>query len=130
MMRVAGPVAAIAAMMSQAAYGDEVRHTKFSSALVGTWATTAESCKPDDKLAIVISEAAYSDSTGNCTVRWIVETAGAKGPNYAVHASCADPSQPAKTIEANMVIRPQSSDRISIGPGFDSLKTYQRCPPR
>jgi hypothetical protein len=30
--------------------------------------------------------------------------------------------------ESNLVIRPDDTNQISVGPDFDSLKTYQRCP--
>jgi hypothetical protein len=128
MLRIVGLIATTAALTSQVAYSDEVRRTKFAGAMVGTWAPNAESCQANDKSNIVIAEAKYTDTGGDCTVQWIVETPGAHGPNYAVHASCVDASK--KTNVRNIVIRPQSNDQISIGTTFDDLKTYQRCASR
>ena len=116
--------------MSQAAFGDEMRRTAFSSTLLGTWAHSAELCEANDKSNIVISEANYSVSEETCSVQVIVETAGSLGPNYSVRALCAEPSDPSKASMGNLIIRPQSNDRISVGRAFDDLKSYQRWPVR
>jgi hypothetical protein len=88
MMRIVGVISAISVLTSQAAFGDEIRRTAFTSTLLGTWAHSKELCEANDKSNIVISEAKYSDSKGNCSVQVIVETAGTLGPNYSV-AHCA-----------------------------------------
>jgi hypothetical protein len=118
------------ALISQAANGDEIRRTAFADVLMGTWAMTAEQCEAKDKPNIVISKDKYADADGSCSVRWIVETAGAAGPNYAVHAFCAETTKPAKTKTVNLIIRPNGNDRISIGTTFDDLKHFLRCPSR
>ena len=115
---------------SQAAIGDEIRHTRFSGALLGTWAPSQELCGAKDNSNITISEAQFSSPEGNCNVQWIVERAAARGATYGIHARCADPSQPDKTGAVDLILWPQGSDRISIGKSFDDLKVYQRCPPR
>ena len=115
-------------LTSLAAVGDEVRHTKFSRDLLGTWASSQEFCSAKDKTSITISEAQFDNSDGNCTVQWIVERAAARGTTYGIHARCVDPSQPDKTSVVDLILWPQSSDRISIGKAFDDLKIYQRCP--
>jgi hypothetical protein len=127
MRRIAGLIMASSILMLQSASGDEVRHTAFAGAIVGTWAPTADRCGANDKSSIAISKTNYSDANGSCSVEWIVETAGSLGPNYSVHATCADASRPGKTHEANLIMRPESNG-ISIGTSFNDLKTYQRCP--
>src|SRR5271156_6215956 len=85
------------ALLSRAAVGDEVRHTTFESALIGTWAQTAEQCTANDKSNIHIDSAKYGDGAGSCAVGWIVETAAPHGnTNYAVHATCTSASIPPK----------------------------------
>jgi hypothetical protein len=37
------------------------------------------------------------DGGGDCEVRWIVETAGSDGINYAVHSLCTSASLPEET---------------------------------
>lgn len=130
MIRIVGVISAISALTSQAAFGDEIRRTAFASALLGTWAQSTELCEAKDTSNIVISETKYSDSDKNCSVQVIVETVGTLGPNYSVRALCADQSAPSKTSIANLIIRPQNNDRISVGKAFDALKSYQRCPVR
>jgi hypothetical protein len=128
MKRIAGATFVFLALLSQAAVGDEIRHTTFAPALQGTWAQTAEQCAAKDKSNIVIENTKYGDASGSCAVRWIVETAGSLGPNYAVHALCASASQPAKTQTVNIIIRPEANGRATMGRSFESLKSYQRCP--
>ena len=120
---------AVAALPSQRAGADEVRHTAFPSVLVGRWAPSAELCAAKDKSAIAIAADGYSTADGKCSVRWIVETAGSRGPNYAVHAACEGDGQPAKPDVVNMILRPEGNDRASIGKSFTDLKPYLRCPP-
>jgi hypothetical protein len=41
---------------------------------------------------------------------------------------CSNPqAQAQKKPIVNLIMRPDDADRISLGPGFDSLKAYQRC---
>ena len=122
MMRMVGVISAISSLASQAAFGDEIRHTAFASTFLGTWAQSKELCEARDKSNLVISEAEYRDSDMDCRVQVIVETAGALGANYSVRALCAASSDPSKTSIANLIIRPQSDDRISVGKAFDDLK--------
>jgi hypothetical protein len=128
MMRIAILTLSVSAVLSRAAVGDEIRRTAFAGTLLGTWALNAEQCKTNDKSNIVIENAKYGDANGSCAVRWIVETAGSHGTNYAVHALCTSASQPVKTQTVNIIIRPQSQDVAVMGRSFKDLKTYQRCP--
>jgi hypothetical protein len=119
---------AVAALPSQRAGADEVRHTTFPGVLVGRWAPSAELCAAKDTSAIAIAADGYSTAEGKCSVRWIVETAGSRGPNYAVHAQCEGDGQAARADVVNMILRPEGNDRASIGKSFSDLKAYLRCP--
>jgi hypothetical protein len=121
-------VLAISALPPQRAGADEIRHTTFPSVLLGRWAPSAELCAAKDKSNIAIAEDGYSTADGKCSVRWIVETPGSLGPNYAVHAQCEADGQPAKADVVNMILRPEAGDRVSIGKSFTDLKPYLRCP--
>ena len=118
----------ISALLPQRAGADEVRHTAFPSVLVGRWAPSAELCAAKDKSNITVAADGYRTADGKCSVRWIVETAGSLGPNYAVHAQCEADGQPAKADVVNMILRPEAGDRVSIGKSFTDLKPYLRCP--
>lgn len=120
-------IMAISALPSQRAAADEIRHTTFPSVLVGRWAPSAELCAANDKSNITVAADGYSTANGKCSVRWIVETAGSLGPNYAVHAQCEGDTQPAKPDVVNMILRPEGGDKVSIGTSFTDLKPYLRC---
>ena len=121
-------ISVIVALLSQRAGADEIRHITFPSVLVGRWAPSAELCAAKDKSNISIAADGYSTADGKCSVRWIVETPGSLGPNYAVHAQCEADGQPAKADVVNMILRPEAGDRVSIGTSFTDLKPYVRCP--
>src|SRR5580704_8815663 len=121
-------ILAVSALPSQRAGADEIRHTTFPSVLVGRWAPSAELCAAKDKSNITIAADGYSTANGKCSVRWIVETPGSLGPNYAVHAQCEADGQPAKADVVNMILRPEAGDKVSIGTSFTDLKPYLRCP--
>ena len=121
-------ILAVSALPAQRAGADEVRHTTFPSVLVGTWAPSAELCAAKDKSSITIAADGYSTADGKCSVGWIVETAGSRGPNYAVHAKCEGDTQNARADVVNMILRPEGGDRVSIGKSFTDLKPYLRCP--
>jgi hypothetical protein len=118
---------AVSVLPSQRAGADEIRHTTFPSVLVGRWAPSAELCAAKDKSNITVAADGYSTADGKCSVRWIVETAGSLGPNYAVHAQCEGDAQPAKPDVVNMILRPEGGDKVSIGTSFTDLKAYLRC---
>ena len=118
---------AVSVLPSQRAGADEIRHTTFPSVLVGRWAPSAELCAAKDKSNITVATDGYSTADGKCSVRWIVETAGSLGPNYAVHAQCEGDAQPAKPDVVNMNLRPEGGDKVSIGTSFTDLKPYLRC---
>jgi hypothetical protein len=127
-LTILAAILAVSALPPPRAGADEVRHTTFPSALVGRWAPSAELCAANDKSNISLAADGYNTASGKCTVRWIVETPGSLGPNYAVHAQCEGDTQPAKQDVVNMIVRPESGDRLSIGTSFTDLKPYLRCP--
>lgn len=121
-------ILAVSALLAPLADANEVRHITFPSVLVGTWAPSAELCAAKDRSNITVAADGYSTADGKCSVRWIVETPGSLGPNYAVHAQCQGDGQPAKADVVNMILRPEAGDRVSIGKSFADLKPYLRCP--
>jgi hypothetical protein len=118
----------LSGLFIEVALADEIRHATFPKVMLGTWAETAEQCAAKDKTNIVIAPAKYRDGGGDCAVRWIVETAGPGGINYAVHSLCISASLPEKTQNKNIIVRPLGPDRAAMGQTFEDLKTYQRCP--
>jgi hypothetical protein len=72
--------------------------------------------------------AKYRDGGGDCEVRWIVETAGSDGINYAAPSLCTSASLPEKTQTKNIIVRLLGPDRAAMRRTFEDLKNYQRCP--
>jgi hypothetical protein len=123
-----GILALSAALTAHSAAAHVVRHGSIPAAYRGTWAPTAATCKDADK-AVVLSAKTYVGPSASCVVDYVSETAGRKGPIFSARLQCSDPAKPAqkKTI-ANLIIQPDNANQISVGPGFESLKAYQRCP--
>jgi hypothetical protein len=119
---------AISGLIVQAAHADVVRIPTFPNVMLGTWAETTEQCAAKDKSNVVIAPTKYGDGAGSCAVRFIVQTSGSAGLNYAVHALCTSASLPEETQIVNIVVRPLGQDRAAMGRSFEDLKTYQRCP--
>jgi hypothetical protein len=116
-------------LLPHAAGADIVRRSAIPNAYLGTWAADAGKCGESDKAAVVLRAKAYTSSTANCTVRFVSETAGARGSIYSARLQCSNAASKGKTKSvANLIIRPDSADRILIGPSFKSLTPYQRCP--
>ena len=116
------------AVGSPAVTADEIRRANLPATLIGTWAEKSEQCASKDKSNVVIEPVKYGDGSGSCAVRWVVQTAGGKGTNFAVHALCTSAADQSKTQIVNIIIQPQGSDRAVMGRSFKDLKTYQRCP--
>ena len=116
-------------LLPQAAGADVVRHSAIPDAYLGTWAADAGKCGESDKAAVVLAAKAYTSSAANCTVDFVSETAGVRGSIYSARLQCSNPAAKGKTKSvSNLIIRPDNTDRISIGPSFDRLTIYQRCP--
>jgi hypothetical protein len=118
----------LSGLFVQVAHADEIRHATVPNAMLGTWAETAEKCAAKDKTNILIEPTKYRDGGGDCEVRWIIETAGSDGINYAVHSLCTSASLPEKTQIVDIIVRPLGQDRAAMGRSFEDLKNYQRCP--
>jgi hypothetical protein len=129
MIRFAGLISVVLVLVADLAAADEIRHPTFPGGLVGSWAQSSDNCAKGDKSNFNIAAFGYGGPDGNCAVIVVVETAGAKGPNYSVRGLCAagDRAQPAGHI-VNLIMRPAGPDRMSIGTSFADLKPYQRCP--
>ena len=94
----------------------------------GTWAAGVESCKNGDTEAIVLSAKAYAGPLGKCVIIGSVsEIPSSRGSTYSARLQCADQKQAQKKTPANLVIRGDDANQISVGPGLESLKVYQRC---
>ena len=130
MLRLLGFTAAAALMATASASGDEVHHSTFAAAVVGTWALKAENCAAADRSNVAIAPDKFTYAEGSCTVDTVIERAGASGPYYTARGRCADPSQPDKFRPANVIVRPLAADKAMIGTTFADEKTYQRCPAR
>jgi hypothetical protein len=105
----------LSGLFVQVAHADEIRRHTFPNVMLGTWAETAEQCAAKDKTNIVIEPTKYRDGGGDCAVRWIVETAGSDGINYAVHSFCISASLPEKTQTKDIIVRPLGPDRAAMG---------------
>jgi hypothetical protein len=126
-MRIASILVAVVVLASHAALADIKRHASVPESLQGTWAAGSGGCKADDKSVIVLAAKTYSGADTKCSIDWVSETAGPRGPNYSAHMQCPGPAGQ-KALASNLIIRPDSADRISIGADFSHLAVYQRCP--
>ena len=121
-------ILAVAALTLSPAAADEIRRAAIPTVMLGTWAETPEQCATKDKFNVSIESAKYGDGSGTCAVRWVVTTPSPHGTNYAVHALCTSSKDQSRTQAVNIIIRPDGTDRASMGRSFNQLKTYQRCP--
>ena len=135
-MRTASLIMLSGLFVQVAHAADETRRSTFPNVLLGTWAETAQQCAAKDKSNVVIEPAKYGDGDGSCEVRWVDQSEGSAGINYAVRALCTSASLPEKTQTVNIIVRTLGPDRAamvriylrSAGSVFDNLKTYLRCP--
>ena len=126
-MRIASSLVAVVVLASPAALADIKRHASVPEALQGTWGAGADGCKPDDKSVIILAAKSYTGANAKCSIDWVSETASPRGPTYSAHMQCsAPPAQ--KASVSNLIIRPDSADKISVGADFSHLTAYQRCP--
>ena len=129
-MRVTAVLAIVATLASFTASADVKRHEFIPEALAGSWAPSAEGCDKTDGSVIVLSAKSYVRSGASCSVDWVAETAGARGPIYSAHLQCPGASEGARKTASNVILVPTGSDQLSVGAEFSSLKTYRRCPTR
>jgi hypothetical protein len=135
-MRTASLIILSGLFVQVAHAADEIRLSTFPNVMLGTWAETAQQCAAKDKSNVVIEPAKYGDGDGSCEVRWIDQSEGSRGINYAVRALCTSASLPDKNQTVTIIVRTLGADRAemgriylhSAGSVFDDLKNYQRCP--
>jgi hypothetical protein len=125
-MRMTGILALCAVLVPQVAASYGVRLSAVPETYWGTWVPTAEICQ-DAKSAIVLSAKAYVTSAVNCAVDYVAETPSPKGPIYSARLQCSNIAGQATKKAVNLILRPGDTNHISMGPAFDSLKSYQRC---
>jgi hypothetical protein len=116
-----------ATFVSHATVADVKRHQFIPESLRGSWAPSTDACKTADKSVIVVSAKTYVSSEANCTVVWVSETAGARGPIYSAHLQCSKAEEKGPKTQSDVIISPKDTNRISIGSRFSDLKDYQRC---
>jgi hypothetical protein len=116
-----------AALVPQAVSAHVVRHNSVPETYQGTWAPDSAACN-DEKAIIVLSAKAYAGPAGSCVVDYVSETAEPAGSTFSARMQCSRlQGQVQAKIIANLIMRPDGADRISVGPTFESLKAYQRC---
>src|SRR5262249_49972882 len=105
-----------------------VRHSSIPQAYWGQWSASGGACADADKTSLVLSAKAYSSSDTRCAVDFVSETPAQGGPTYSARLLCTNAAGGTqKKPVKNLIIRPGNDGQISVGPGFDSLTTYQRC---
>lgn len=126
-MRSTVLLALIAVLSSQIADAREIRRDAIPQAFWGTWAPGADACKDGDKSPIVLSAKSYAGPAGSCAIDYVTEVPGRGGPIYSARMTCSG-SQVQATATANLIIRPEKAEQISLGPTFQSLAMHRRCP--
>ena len=126
-MRITPFLAFVAALSSQISDAREIRRDAMPEAFRGTWAPSADACKDADKSPIVLSAKSYAGPAGSCVILYVTEIPGRDGATYSARMSCSG-SQPQAKTTANLIIRPDTAEQISLGATFDTLATHRRCP--
>jgi hypothetical protein len=114
-------------LVSAVATADVVRHSSLPEAYWGTWVGTAEPAT--EGAVIMLSAKSYVSGEANCTVDWVSQTASARGSVYAAHLRCINRAKENDRVAENLIIRPNSMDRIEVGSEYANLKSYRRCSP-
>jgi hypothetical protein len=128
MIRTAVVVTAILGSGVPGAQAGDVRHPTIPQTAWGTWAVKPDLCGSDDSSLLHIKEGGGAGPESDCTVEYVVETAGAKGPIYSAHMWCTDKADPNKKGSKTFLVIPRGDDSMSVGTAFDDLKSYVRCP--
>jgi hypothetical protein len=114
---IAGLLAVIVVFSSHPAVAVK-RHASIPEPLRGSWAPSAEACKNEDKLVVVLSAKAYTGSEESCSILWV-----AKPP-----ARAARPIPPAHIAATSW---PSGTDTLGITAGFAgqfiAIKERTRC---
>ena len=119
-MRQIGLLTVLSMLMSDVASADVVRHSSIPERYWGTWVGAEES-------VIVLSANSYVSREANCSVKWVSQTAGARGSIYSAHLHCFSPAGRAETtVTSDLIIWPENIDQIAVGPDFKSLRAFRR----
>src|SRR5215467_2677535 len=119
-MRQIGLLTVLSVLMSDVATADVVRHNSIPEPYWGTWVGAEES-------VIVLSANSYVSPEANCNVKWVSQTAGARGSIYSAHLHCISPAGRAGTgVTSDLIIWPENVDQIAVGPDFKSLRVFRR----
>jgi len=80
-----------------------------------------------EESVIVLSANSYVSREATCNVKWVSQTAGARGSIYSAHLHCFSAEGGAGTsVTSDVIIRPEDIDRIAVGPDFKSLRVFRR----
>jgi hypothetical protein len=126
-MRSLPVLALIAVLSSQAAEAREIRRDAIPESFWGTWVPGTNACKDGDKPPVVLTGKSYAGPAGSCAIDYVTEVPGRGGAIYSARMSCSG-SQPQAKTTANLIIRSDGAEQISLGPTFDRLATHRRCP--
>lgn len=107
------------------AQADVRRLAAIPASFSGSWASTADGCKSRND-SLTISAKGYVGQQANCNVISVSETAGVQGSIYSSRLQCRN-AQTKRARSTTVILRQDLPDRISVGPDFSSLKTYDRC---
>jgi hypothetical protein len=127
LMRISSLLAIVAMVVSQTAAAGVVRHSAIPESFWGTWSPIGEACDKADK-SIAMSAMSYVSAEATCTVDWVSETPGARGPIYSAHLQCSTTAERVRDTASNVILWPKDADQISVGADFSNLKDYRRCP--
>jgi len=125
-MRTILCLAVTAVLASQVADAREIRRDAVPESFRGTWAPGTGACEDADKPPIVLTAKSYAGPAGSCVIDFVIEVPGRDGAIYSARMSCPGSQPQAKTI-ANLIIRPDAAEQISLGATFESLVTHRRC---
>src|SRR5215831_3415181 len=119
-MRLIALLTVLSMLMSDVTTADVVRHSSVPEQFWGTWVGAEESI-------IALSANSYVSRETNCSVKWVSQTAGARGSIYSAHLHCFSPAGRAGTkVTSNLIIWPENIDQIAVGGDFTSLKVFRR----
>ena len=126
MRAIAIPIVAVT-LFALPAFAHVKRLGSMPEQLWGSWAPGPDACKTGDKAIIVVAAKNYTSAQANCTVAWVSETPGARGPVYSARLQCAKPGGGAPKAASDVIFIPNDNNQVSIGPRFSEVKDFQRC---
>jgi len=124
-MRSTSLLVLIVVLSLQDAAAREIPRPTIPDEFLGTWAPSAEPCKEGDRSAIVLSPKEYAGPIGICGIETVIETPGRDAPIYSARMLCSSSGAQA---QKNLIIRPEGSGQMSVGPTFEGLVAHRRCP--